>query len=276
MKSRPWLQILIIGTILFIITEETLRATRNPNFFPTVLLIGSFLIPVTFVVYFYEHVMHREISLVLLTSCFFIGGILGVITAGIIEYNTLTSLNTPSLVAVGFIEEAVKMIFPAAMYLIWRYRHEADGLLFGIAAGMGFAALETMGYGLVTLIQTGGSVSALQHVLLLRGILSPAGHASWTGFLCAVLWREREKHGRITINLAVIGAYLTAVALHTLWDMVNSIPTITPSQIVTNVGGTMLIAVVSLSLLFWSYRTAKARSPIVPKTKKPTHSDAGI
>jgi len=62
-----------------------------------------------------------------------------------------------------------------------------------IAAGMGFAALETMGYGLVSFMQSRGDILILQQVLLIRGLLSPAGHAAWTGFVCAVLWRERER-----------------------------------------------------------------------------------
>ena len=82
---KPWLQILVIGIILFVATEQALRITGNLNYFPTVILLGSFVVPVAFVTYFYEHVMHREISLLLLTTCFLVGGILGIIAAGLLQ-----------------------------------------------------------------------------------------------------------------------------------------------------------------------------------------------
>ncbi len=155
MKNRlfrkRWLQILFGGILLFVVTERVFVVTTNPNFLPTLLLLGAFVVPATFVAYFYEHVRDRDISLPLLTACFLVGGVLGIVAAGLIEFATLRNLGILSLFGVGLIEESVKLIFPIAMYLSWRVRHEADGLLFGVAVGMGFAALETMGFGLVSL-----------------------------------------------------------------------------------------------------------------------------
>ena len=180
---KRWLQIALGGILLFGVTEIALVQTNNPLFFPTVILLGAFLIPVTLVTYFYEYVKDRDISMPLLTTCFVVGGIIGVVMAGFIEYGTLRSLSVSSLFGIGLIEETVKLIFPVAMFVSWKYQHEADGLLFGVAAGMGFAALETMGYAMVNLIQSRGDVGVLQQVLLIRGLLSPSGHAAWTGFV---------------------------------------------------------------------------------------------
>jgi RsiW-degrading membrane proteinase PrsW (M82 family) len=61
--------------------------------------------------------------------------------------------------------------------LLWRrYRSPSNGLLVGVAAGAGVAALETMGYAFTTLITSHGSMTATVGELLLRGFLSPAGH----------------------------------------------------------------------------------------------------
>ena len=87
--SRPWLQILVVGIVLFIATEQAMRLTGNPNYFPTVILLGSFVIPITFVTFFYDNVRHRHISLPLLTICFLVGGVIGLIAAGVLEYGTL-------------------------------------------------------------------------------------------------------------------------------------------------------------------------------------------
>jgi len=50
--SRPWLRILLLGVVLSIASEEALRITGDANFIPTVILLGAFVIPVTFVAYF--------------------------------------------------------------------------------------------------------------------------------------------------------------------------------------------------------------------------------
>jgi RsiW-degrading membrane proteinase PrsW (M82 family) len=254
---KPWVQILILGVVLFIGTEQALTVTNNPNFFPTVLLIGAFTVPVAFVAYFYEHVRDRDISPMTLTTCFVIGGFIGLLAAGFLEYGTLRSASPFGLIGVGLIEEAAKMIFPVAMYIAWRYRHEADGLLFGIAAGMGFAALETMGYGLTSFIQSNGDITTLVQVLVLRGFLSPAGHAAWTGFLCAVLWRERERRGHVAINWQVIGAYLLAVVLHIVWDVINSINSSSAGGFVILLLANVAVAAISLTLVIRRYLEAK-------------------
>jgi RsiW-degrading membrane proteinase PrsW (M82 family) len=254
---KPWFQILLIGIVLFIACEEALRITKNPNFFPTVILLGAFTVPVAFIVYFYEHVKHREISMPLLTGSFVVGGAIGIIAAGFLEYGTLRNLGIGSLFGVAFIEEFVKLIFPLVLFIQWRYRHEADGLLFGLSTGMGFAALETMGYGLVSLLQSQGSINVLDQVLLIRGFLSPAGHAAWTGFFCAVLWRERERKGHININWKVIGAFLLAVALHAMWDIINSLGAQTTSRFVMIIIGNVIVAGIGLTMVILRYREAK-------------------
>lgn len=254
---QPWFHVLFFGVILFILTLQATIITANTNYLPTLLLLGAFIVPVAFVTYFYEYVKHREISIPTLTICFVAGGVLGSIFAGVIETGTLTSLDVPGLFGVGLIEESAKLIFPLIMYAGWRYRHEADGLLFGIAAGMGFAALETMGYGLTTLIDSNGDINSLTQVLLARGLVSPAGHAAWTGFVCAVLWRERERHGKPSFNWRVIGAFITAIVLHAFWNIAASLDTSTAGGSMISVASSMLIVIISLTLVLGRYREAR-------------------
>lgn len=253
----PWLRVLFVGVVLFILTLGATMVTGNTNYLPTLLMLGSFAVPVAFVTYFYEYVMHREISIPLLTTCLVAGGVLGSIFAGVVEMGMLSSLNVPGLFGVGLIEEVAKLIFPVAMYLGWRYRHEADGLLFGVAAGMGFAALETMGYGLTTLIDTNGDINSLTRVLLARGLLSPAGHAAWTGFVCAILWRQREKKGHMVIDLPVVGAFVVAILLHAAWNInANVIPASNLGALLS-MGASVVIVIISLVLVLNRYRESR-------------------
>lgn len=257
--TRQWFLLFVVGAALFFGAEEALSITGDPNFIPTVLLLGAFTIPVAFVGFFYgeeravDKAVHGEAPLILLANCFLVGGVIGVITAGAIEYATLTKLTVGSLFLVGLIEESAKLIFPVAIFLRGRYRSEADGLLFGVASGMGFAALETMGYGLVALIQSKGSVGALEQILLVRGLLSPMGHAAWTGMVCAVLWRQREMTRR-PVDLRVIGIFALAVVMHALWDIFGS----TNTAIIAY-PGYIIIAIASLTLLIVHLRHTMRR-----------------
>ncbi len=159
--QRRWFQIFGGGLLLFIAAEEAFRITGNPDFFPTVILLGALLVPVSFIAYVWDKIPAKEISLSCLLICFLGGGVVGLIAAGLLEFESIQKMGIPMLLVVGLVEEGAKLIFPMVQYIRGKYRSEADGLLFGVASGMGFAALETMGYGLVVLIQSGWSVCCI-------------------------------------------------------------------------------------------------------------------
>jgi RsiW-degrading membrane proteinase PrsW (M82 family) len=122
---------------------------------------------------------------------------------------------------------------------------------------MGFAALETMGYGFTSLLLSKGNLGVLDGVLLERGLMSPAGHAAWTGLVCAVLWRERLKVGHATFNWRVGGAFATAVILHALWDTFAAMRSATLVAFLGIHLASVLIALVSLTLLIRRVREAR-------------------
>jgi RsiW-degrading membrane proteinase PrsW (M82 family) len=216
---RPWLQILLAGLILYVAMERVLVATGNVNLVPGVICLGAFLGPVAFVAYVYERA--PDVPLPTLLWCFLAGGVLGVTAAGLLEYQTLLSYGALPTFAVGLAEETSKLLVPLAFFVLWRHRREADGLLFGVAAGMGFAAFETMGYALTVLIASQGQIHALEQVLFTRNLLSPAGHAAWTGLVCAALWRARLDP-RPVAKVAFVATFLLCVTLHALWDSATS------------------------------------------------------
>ena len=186
-----------------ILVERTLIVTSNPNYAPSVILLGAFLVPVTFVTYLYERLPTLEVPLPALAVCFLWGGVLGTVVAGPLEYGVASSLGFLPKLAIDLIEESAKIIVPLGFYLFGRYRSEAAGIVLGVTTAAGFASLETMVYGFVSLLQSKGNLGVLGEVLLVRGLSSPAGHMSWTGMVCAVLWRERLKAGHATLNWRV-------------------------------------------------------------------------
>ncbi len=216
-KANAWLRALITGFIFYLISTALLFITQNPNLFPTVVMIGSFLVPITYVTFFFERRHLSNLSLNSTVMGFIYGGILGVLAASILEPIFVRNTNVTGTLAIGFIEEFVKII--GVLIIARRFRHdlEVDGLILGAAAGMGFAALESMGYAFTSFLASGGSVSQTVLVTLIRGILSPVGHGTWTAIFASVLFRE-AKEGHFRINLKVIIAYLLVSVLHASWD----------------------------------------------------------
>lgn len=108
-----------------------------------------------------------------------------------------------------------------------------------------------MGYELVALVSSRGNLNTLDETILIRGLLSPAGHAAWTGLITATLWRGRELSGK-AFNPVVLGFFLLAAALYSSWDYVSSFSNyfiVIPSYVV--------IAGGSLMLLIWRLQEAR-------------------
>ncbi len=252
-----WLWVLIVGAGAFV-GLVALVNSGNDALIGAMIVIGSAVVPVAMVTYIGGHERrldigrHRLIPPGSIVWTFLVGGAIGVVTAGLVEFVVLRQLNVPQLFVVGLIEEAAKLVVPVFIFLQGRYRSETDGLLFGIASGMGFAMLETIGYGLTAFTQSGGDVTTVEQTLLLRGLLSPAGHAAWTGMVCAVLWRQRDRAGRPVFNPAVASAFVAAIVLHALWD-ISGMSNVPPSA---TVAGYVVIGGASLALLVWHIRHA--------------------
>jgi RsiW-degrading membrane proteinase PrsW (M82 family) len=259
---HTWFLVLCTGLALFAGMDVAFNVTRNLNLLPAVILLGATLVPVTFVVYVHQRVQAKDVPVGAVAVIAFLAGALGLVVAGLLEYATLRELGFLRLLGVGVVEECAKLVIPIAVYFRRRYTSEADGLLFGVASGMGFAALESMGYGLVTFLRSQGSLGNLEMTLLVRALLSPVGHAAWTGLVCAVIWRQRERAGRSVISWPVVSAFMAAVLLHTAWNMTASLTSRTSIHwIGVELLGLMAIGLTSLVLLIRRMREAGLRHP---------------
>src|SRR5215208_2345224 len=159
-----WLRVLLGGAGVYAVVTAAAIDTENINLVPVVLVLGAALIPLTFVTYVCERITVSSSALAPLAVCCIAGGSLGVAAASVLEYQTLRDLGTLPMIAVGVIEEAVKLAVPVWLFLRRRVHDPGEGVLFGVAAGIGFAVLETMGYGLVALIHSRGQIGAAEEV----------------------------------------------------------------------------------------------------------------
>ncbi len=215
---RAWVRIFLGGAGLWLTSVVVTVLTGNPNLVPTVILLGSFLVPVTFVAYAFEHRASETLTEHTIFVGFVYGGVLGVLGASLLEAYLLGQ-SLLAYAGVGLIEEGCKL---AALWLIARRLRTSlpvrDGVVLGATVGFGFAAFESAGYAFNALFTMHGlSLASLVETEVLRGILTPVGHGVWTGILGGVLFHT-ARGGRLRLSWALAGWYLVVSALHAFWD----------------------------------------------------------
>lgn len=253
MRRWAWLGTFVIGSGLYLLVLGVVTDTGNPNLVPTMILLGALVVPLTFVLFADGRSGRWLIDGPTLGGSLLFGGVVGVVVAGLLEYDAVRRLGALPMLGVGLIEEAAKLVVPAVLVLFFghRYRSIAGGIVIGVAVGTGFAVLETMGYAFVALIQSGGNIGAAEQTLFIRGLLSPAGHAAWTGLACWGLWRFAvAPSGRRFLGF--LGMYALAVALHTAWDGIGGWVTYA------------IVGVISIGLLTFGLRRAQRLDSGVP------------
>jgi RsiW-degrading membrane proteinase PrsW (M82 family) len=214
--TGSWRRVFGIGLLLWVATVVVTLLTHNAVLVPTLVLLGSFLVPVSFVTWALQRWRDEHVTTELVVRAFVVGGLLGVLAAALLESYLLHP--SPWLFGgVGLIEEGVKLI---ALLLVTRHmtrRHTRDGIVLGATVGFGFAAFETAGYAFnATLTVHGLSLTALVQTELLRSVVAPLGHGLWTGVLGGVLFHSAAR-GRLLRGRLVL-AYLWVSLLHAFWD----------------------------------------------------------
>ena len=190
------------------------------------ILVAAFLVPVLYLVYLYEAQVYRDEPATVLGFTLGGGLIAGIVITLLVRllYNPISinpnplapvTVNIGALLFLGFlvpiVQEAVKPL--AAIFLPNRadFPETVDGLVFGIAAGLGFSLAETI-------VNFSTSLQYLGHVqpgnwiynLTTIAVLQPVMQGSTTGMIVAAVWRQRlgKLGGR------EVGAVVMAVVAH--------------------------------------------------------------
>ena len=240
-RRWAWVPVLAVGSLLYELVRETLQVTGDPLFVPTLLLLGAAVVPVAFVAFISGLRLSFGVGAWTVGLTGLVGGIVGVLVAGSLEFQTLRRDSKLPFIDVGLIEELAKLLVPAVVLLVLRRTlRPADGLLVGVAAGAGFAVLETMGYGLVALVGSRGDLTVVNDVLVERALLSPAAHMAWTGLAAAALWSAATSGWRVRAVVRAVLTFLFVAGLHAAWDSSSGRWAHTA------------LALVSFSLLVWT------------------------
>jgi hypothetical protein len=191
------------------------------------ILIAIFLIPVLYLVYLYEAQVYRDEPALVLG--FLLGGgiVLGFAVA-VLErflYNPYANFGNPlkgagvSVAALLFLgvvvpiaQEAVKPLPALLLPRRGDFPETVDGLVFGIAAGLGFALAESLVAFSSALVSLPVHVAPASWIYELAtiSVLMPVLQGSATGIVVAAVWRYRR--GRLAAR--EIGGVAVAVIAH--------------------------------------------------------------
>ncbi len=265
--APPWWAVFLIGLVLWLASFAVARLTRNVILLPTIVLLGSFLVPVTAVVWYLDHDPSPALSPRRILAAFIIAGVFGVLGASVLEYWLVPGGNLGPFV-VGLIEEFVKGLFIVVVAMGIRPFHVRDGIVLGATVGFGFAALESSGYALASLFVVQGghlylSLTAVVVTELIRGILAPFGHGLWSAILGAAIFNAASRRGGLSLTWGVVGTYLAVSILHGAFDSLSSIV------------GYIVVSIIGLVPLILLWRRADGGG-VRPRRRQPVPSVAPI
>lgn len=211
-RKRLW-EIVASGALLFAIIATLAGATRQPPLIYAALICGALVAPTLFLTYLRRAHLLAAHPTALLITCL-LAAALGLPLAIFVERHIGAGPGQlGSALGVAVIEELAKII--GVLWLLRRstLRFSVDGIVYGAAAAMGFAALENALYALARL----NSVDEMLAVLFLRSLLAPVGHGAWTALICAAIWRQKGAWA-VRQSWQVVATFGAAVFLHSMWD----------------------------------------------------------
>lgn len=211
------------------------------RYVPIALALGAALLPVLYLAYFYDVEVYEDEPVVVLVGTFVAGAALGT-ALSLIFYRTLIAQRPLSLhagLSAGYIalnalllpllSQALMLVGPLALYFLPRLRSRfqdiLDGLVFGAASGLGFAAAQSVVYAWLLItgpFQRGGGAFDWTLPALRVTLLTPLLYAASTGLICSALWLRRDPHVRqrprtrltslpFTILVAALGLILPSL-----------------------------------------------------------------
>jgi RsiW-degrading membrane proteinase PrsW (M82 family)/RNA polymerase subunit RPABC4/transcription elongation factor Spt4 len=174
---------------------------------PLAIVLSALLLPILYLIYFYDAELYGDEPFAVLGGTFLAGAILGGAMA-LLFYRLILSQSrfgfapTPSYVLlVGvllpIIAQALMLVGPVALYIARRQFDDVlDGLVFGVAAGLGFSATQSIAnawYIISGSFQQSGSIAAWVLPTVKIALLIPLLDACTTGLICAALWLRRDR-----------------------------------------------------------------------------------
>lgn len=230
--GKPWLfsRVFLYMLLSFVALWFAVTMLDAPNALPGFIMVGAFMVPLSSVIFFYELNAYKNISIVQTVEMFFVGGAVSIAaTLLLFEFFPLSNesqffgmLTTTDAITIGVVEEIGKLLLVIYYIRKLRIKYILNGLLIGCAIGSGFAAFETAGYILGSIVSGENPIE----LILLRGGLAIGGHIIWTAIAGGALVMVK-KSNLLEIshffNTNFLFFFISVITFHSVWDMEFSI-----------------------------------------------------
>lgn len=221
---QPWLwsRVLFGLGLAFFMLMLCCEVFDNITALPGTIILGSFMVPVAVLVFFFELNAPKNISFYTVLKVFLVGGcasiLLTLLLGTVFEIEGTDFLQA---IITGIVEELGKAGIVA--YFISHTKnakYHINGLLIGAAVGAGFAAFESSGYALVYLLA--GNFDVMLDVIFLRGVLAPGGHVVWAamaGYAMMLAKEDEPMSWGVFRKKQFWKIFWLPIAMHAVWDM---------------------------------------------------------
>jgi protease PrsW len=219
-RQRVWLAVLAVGAAVWLVAAGVTALTEDTILVPTVILVGSFFVPVAMVAFGLTRAREGALTVHVVALGFVAGGTVGLLGAALTEVELLPNVYGTFL-GVGIIEEGAKGLVLIAVGWQVARRGGRDGMVLGATVGAGFASFESAGYAMTALIDHGRDHPIVNIVATeaTRALLAPFGHIAWTALLGGALFAaSADGPGRFHLTPAVGLTFAGIVLLHGAWD----------------------------------------------------------
>ncbi|HEV7126177.1 MAG TPA: PrsW family glutamic-type intramembrane protease [Ktedonobacterales bacterium] len=208
------------------------------RYVPVAIVAAALLVPVLYLLYFYDVALYEDEPLWVLGATFVLSAVLGVAMSlffyPIILQNTRIGFGVgpnPTyvwLTGVGLpvLGQAVMLVGPLLLFFTRRHFDEVlDGLSFGVASGLGFAAAQSIVYSWLLItgpFQRSGSATSWALPTLRTSLMVPLLYAATTGLICAALWLRRDPQPP-TRSLGILALLPVATVVALLAEIVPAL-----------------------------------------------------
>lgn len=177
--------------------------------------IAGYAAPLVLLVWIFRSDRYESEPLALVAYCFGWGAFSGIAAAILNQVITAPYLGVGGA---GFIEEPLKILgvfFVArGVYVKAEFNDHLDGMVYGAAAGAGFAGLENFYY--ISQMVTTGSIAPIVAILIRS--LTAFMHISWTAIAGRSLGVAKVIKGGVGWADLIPGVALAAI-LHAIWNL---------------------------------------------------------
>jgi protease PrsW len=219
---KPWLfsRIFLVLASVYIILYITATAFESTLVIPGLLVIGSFAVPFSLLIFFWETNAPRNISIFEVVKMFFVGGVASIAaTLFIFSMVPVYELNLQGAVTVGIIEEVGKLLIAAYFIKQLQVKYILNGLLIGAAIGAGFAAFESAGYAFHQGALFGDE--AMLANIVDRAWMSIGSHVTWAAIAAGALVyvkKQSELSFDHIKDVRFLKLLAVPIILHSAWN----------------------------------------------------------